>query len=251
MSLYKIVILNAVGNTGKSTIASELLKPRMPNAELVRIETINSHGQEDHDHKVSARSAEQIWSAIDMSDQTIIDVGASNYEMFMQRLNQLHGAHEDFDIFLVPTTPDPKAQEDTLTTVDMLCYLGVEPERIRIIFNKLDDFELVEDVYSKIFARHDIVEMLNLSSAKNTIAIRESAAFTSAGEHEKRLSDIAKDNTDYRALMRTCAREERMHYSSLNTLKRMAISTEKELDNVFDRLLDSIGITKESLVSPS
>ena len=219
----------------------------MPNAELVRIETINSHGVEDQDHKISARSAEAIWSKIDLSDQTIIDVGASNYEMFMQRLTEIDGAHEDYGVFIVPTTPDPKAQEDTLTTIDMLHYLGVEHDRIRIIFNKIDAFECVEDVYTKIFSRPDVVEAMQLTNARNTIAIKESAAFTAAQEHERQFSEIAADDTDYRALMRSSSREERPYYSSLNTLKRMAISTNRELDVVFERLCDSLNLDKEAL----
>lgn len=244
MNEYKIVVLNAVGNTGKSLVSSEFLKPRMPFADLIRIETINSHGENDHAAKLSARSSEEVWEKIDMSDQTIIDVGASNYEQFIERLSENFGAHEDFDAFVIPTTPDPKAQEDTLSTVEELIFIGVNPERIRILFNKYDPFDSVKKMYSKIFGRSDIVEQINLDDAKHHITIKHSEAFLSAQEKGIKFTDIANDETDYRKLMRENSGEERAELSRKNTLKRMAKTTNIELDNSFDRLLDSLAIQK-------
>ena len=37
----KIVVINFSGNVGKSTVAAHLLKPRMNNATLFSIETLN------------------------------------------------------------------------------------------------------------------------------------------------------------------------------------------------------------------
>ncbi len=244
MKEYKIVVLNAVGNTGKSLLASEFLKQRMPFADLIRIETINSHGEDDHTAKLSARSSEEVWEKIDMSDQTIIDVGASNYEQFIQRLSENFGAHEDFNAFIIPTTSDPKAQEDTLATIEQLMFIGVEPQNIRIIFNKYDPFDSVKRMYSKIFGRFDITQQLSLDNARHHITIKHSEAFPSAQEKGIKFTDIANDETDYRKLMRETSGEERAELSRKNTLKRMAKTTNQELDNSFDRLMDSLGIQK-------
>ncbi len=42
-----IAIVNNSGNVGKSTICETMLKPRIPNAEVVKVETINSDGTDD------------------------------------------------------------------------------------------------------------------------------------------------------------------------------------------------------------
>lgn len=43
----KVVIINFSGNVGKSTIAAHLLKPRIPNASVFSIESINSGADSD------------------------------------------------------------------------------------------------------------------------------------------------------------------------------------------------------------
>lgn len=45
-------------------------------------------------------------------------------------LAQHGGSHEDFDCFIVPTVPDPKQQQDTITTLVDLARLGLLPERL-------------------------------------------------------------------------------------------------------------------------
>ena len=47
----KIAVINFSGNVGKSTIARNLLAPRIPDAEVFAVETINSDGTEDETMK--------------------------------------------------------------------------------------------------------------------------------------------------------------------------------------------------------
>ncbi len=40
----KVVVMNFSGNVGKSIIAQHLLQPRIENAKLISVESINSNG---------------------------------------------------------------------------------------------------------------------------------------------------------------------------------------------------------------
>ncbi len=53
----KIAVMNFSGNVGKSTIAQHLLLPRMADAELITVESINSDdsGQEPMRGKISRK----------------------------------------------------------------------------------------------------------------------------------------------------------------------------------------------------
>ena len=45
--MSKIVVTNFSGNAGKSTISRHLLAPRMNNATVIPVESINSDGSDD------------------------------------------------------------------------------------------------------------------------------------------------------------------------------------------------------------
>lgn len=47
----KIAVLNNSGNVGKSTICQTVLKPRLPESEIIRVETINSDGTMMRDYQ--------------------------------------------------------------------------------------------------------------------------------------------------------------------------------------------------------
>ncbi|HFP9739462.1 TPA: transcriptional regulator, partial [Escherichia coli] len=56
----------------------------------------------------------------------------------MNKLKSYDGAHEDFDYFIIPVTPQNKQQQDTLVTISHLYDLNVPPEKIKIVFNQVD-----------------------------------------------------------------------------------------------------------------
>ena len=43
----KTIVMNFSGNVGKSTVARHLLSPRMNNARIIPVESINSDGTQD------------------------------------------------------------------------------------------------------------------------------------------------------------------------------------------------------------
>ncbi|MCR4240564.1 transcriptional regulator, partial [Escherichia coli] len=118
----KIAVLNNSGNVGKSTICQTVLKPRLPESEIIRVETINSDGT--NDERLSAKDYDEIIKRIDDVDCTIIDVGSSNIEQFMVQMQEYQGSHDLIDYFIVPVTVQDKQQRDSIATINNLLDMG-------------------------------------------------------------------------------------------------------------------------------
>lgn len=84
----KLVVTGFSGNEGKSTICRHLLAPRIPNAELIAIETINNGSV---GKKVRPEHFVKIIEQVILAESAIVDVGASNVEEFILRMSQQEG----------------------------------------------------------------------------------------------------------------------------------------------------------------
>lgn len=240
----KIAIMNNSGNVGKSMVCDNLLKQRIPGANVIKIETINSDGTTDI--TVSAKNIKHVFDLIDTHDIAIIDVGASNIETFTNNLQKLNGAHEDIDFFLIPTTPKPKQQTDTINTIDHLLSMGVEADKIKIIFNFYEENISPKYLYSLIFDS-DIAKDLNINDIKNIFTITDNPVFDMLGELGYTFTDIANDERDFKTLIRsTDNKVERSHYSHLRSAQRLAQGFTKELDITFNKLMKACNIKLET-----
>jgi hypothetical protein len=148
-----LAVVNNSGNVGKSTICQILLKPRLKNSEIIKVETINSDGT--NDAKFSSKEFDLILKNLDLNESSIIDVGSSNIEGFLLQMNEYKNSHEDIDYFIVPVTPKHKQQVDAISTISMLGDLGVENERIKVLFNLADKTLSIEKQFS------DFIEGVN------------------------------------------------------------------------------------------
>src|SRR5699024_11066618 len=108
----KVAVLNFSGNVGKTTVAGQLLKPRMKGASIFSIESINA-GADASGLEVEKMKGKRFGDLVDQimpMSAAIIDVGASNVEDFVKLMQQFHGSHEEFDYFIVPVVKERKAQ---------------------------------------------------------------------------------------------------------------------------------------------
>nr|WP_235661112.1 hypothetical protein [Candidatus Hamiltonella defensa] len=81
----KVAVLNYTGTVGKTTIAAHLLSPRMNNAPIFAIESINetAEGLGVDVEKMKGNKFRDLFKKIMLEDNAIIDIGASNIEEFM------------------------------------------------------------------------------------------------------------------------------------------------------------------------
>ena len=227
----KICVINFSGNVGKSLISQHLLKTRLKDSEIIAVESINSDG--NNDEKIKGKEFTDIMDKVMATDNVIVDVGASNVEDFMQQMNKATGSQEDFDYFVVPTIDKEKQITDTISTIQALGDMGIEQERIRVIFNAIDYDTNINRKFS------NILELDHMATINTKTAIHENELFNRLKEVRdlKTIHDIANDDTDYKSLIAaTDDKLERLTYSRRLGLKRLAIGVERMLDHTFEQL---------------
>ncbi|WP_390241230.1 StbB family protein [Vibrio sp. R78045] len=226
-----IAIVNNSGNVGKSTICETMLKPRIPNAEVIKVETINSDGTDDA--KFSADEFDSILKQMDATDCSIIDVGSSNIESFLLKMQEYKGSEEDIDYFIIPVIPKHKQQIDAVTTANMLLDLGVEPECIKFIFNMSDKKLSIERQYPDFL---NGIQMLDIVIDSHSI-IYESSVFSMLNNLDRKFIDVVSDNRDFKKLLRSSeSREQREALSEQRSVKRLVNGVNDEMDIAFKAL---------------
>lgn len=234
----RIAVINYSGNVGKSTICNYLLKPRLKKSEVFSVETINSN-ESDNSSEFKGAQLNSLLAQISFQerngiDNSIIDIGSSNVEGFMARLKDVQDSQEEFDYFLIPITPKPKQQSDSISTIDALSKLGIESDRIIVIFNMIDDIDEFLETFRPVFKHY--------TNNKNFILdekaiIRENEFFVRNKGTGKSIEEILADDRDLRQLIRTVKDDaESMQLCYELATKRLAAGVSKGLDAVFESL---------------
>ena len=227
----KAVIANNSGNVGKSTICKTMLQPRLEEAEIIKVETINSDGT--NDSKLSAKEFDEILKRIDDADCTLIDVGASNIEQFMVQMLEFQGSHELIDFFIVPVTPQDKQQRDSITTINNFLDMGIEAERIKVVFN-LAEKDLPVDKQFSIFLSDKTCKKI---TGNTPSVVYHNNIFNILTKSRLKYDDVYSDDRDFRALIRAAAsKEERQELSNLRTVKMLMNGFNSDLDVAFENL---------------
>lgn len=232
----KVAVLNFSGNVGKTTVAGHLLKPRMSDAPIYSIESINVGADADglDVEKMRGKKFGELVDELMPLDTAIVDVGASNVEDFLKLMQQYDGSHEEFDFFVVPVVKEKKVQADTVNTIRALQKLGIDKKRIRMVFNKVEVDEAVTDEFAPLFG---LAEAEKSFVVKPEATIYANEVFERLKAVGKSLGDITADPTDYRARLRQAADEDEKELCvRMVALKRLAVTANKNLDDVFKAL---------------
>ena len=148
----KVAVISYSGNVGKTTVAAHLLAPRIPVAKIHAVETVNETATEMGLEVDQLRGEKfvTLYKELLASSDAIVDVGASSAEEFIARMVKVEGSHLEIDYFVVPTIPGGKEQRDTVRTIQALSEVGVEAERIRVLFNRVRSDDVKEE-FAPIF----------------------------------------------------------------------------------------------------
>ncbi|GAL13511.1 stability protein StdB [Vibrio astriarenae] len=191
----KLCIVNFSGNVGKSIISQHLLKPRFENSEIIAVESINSDGTDDE--KIKGKRFSAIMDKLFHHEHVIVDVGASNVEDFLQQMTKFIGSQDYFDYFIVPTICKNKQITDTIATIEALSMMGIEQNRIRVLFNMIDeDIDLEYDF-------REVLELQEKARISKKAMIGENELFNRLREIEAftTINEFANNGVDYRALI--------------------------------------------------
>ena len=228
----KIIVMNFSGNVGKSTVARHLLSPRMNNAKIIPIESINSDGTQDE--AIRGKQYGALLEILSVLDDSVIDVGASNVEDFVALMKKYDGSHDDFDYFVIPTVKNTKQQNDTISTIDALHDIGIPAKSIRLVFNMVDDTDNVQKSFDRLFNYHALSKKFTL---RPDAVIHENEIFLKLKNSAESISDILNDPTDLKALLKAATEpEEKMNIAAKIGIKRLASGVTKELDGVYKTL---------------
>jgi len=250
----KVIVINFSGNVGKSTIAAHLLKPRMNNATLFSIETLNNDAASDgvDVETYKGKKYKELTEEIALLDDVIVDIGASNVEDFCNLMNQYKGSNKRFDYFIVPTVKEKKQSIDTLKTISSLLMMGIPKKKIRVIFNRVEIDDDVKVEFSALFKLDVAGDNLVLNEK---CAIYNNEAFDQCKELGIPLADIVVDKTDYDALAKVAKNAGNMTEArrcvNLSLLKMTATTAHENLDGVFSALFNGSARAKQAVETSS
>jgi hypothetical protein len=228
----KIAVINFSGNVGKSTVARHFLAPRLKDAQIIAVESINSDGTQDE--SMRGKQFGELLEALALMDDAVVDIGASNVEDFVNLMKQYRGSHEDFDFYVVPTVSKTKQQRDTISTLEALANIGIPPKKVRLVFNMVELDEVPERAFSSLFEYHANEKNFIL---KPDAVIHVNDIFGKIKGSEQSIGAILNDPTDLKAqLSATTDKAEKLRIAQLIAIKRLAAGVTEELDSVFKTL---------------
>jgi hypothetical protein len=224
-------------NPARLTDARHLLAPRIPGCQVVAVESINA--DDGPSVTIRGRQFAQLQEFLQNVDNVVIDIGASNVgannvEDVLKLMRRYRDSQEDFDGFIVPTVPARKQQQDTAATLAELARIGVAPEKVRLVFNQVDDDSPVERTFDTLLAY----------CASSGVAQPSPAALISFNEvyalvrgTGQSLAELAADRTDYKAAVgRAATQSDKLALAQRLAIQRLARGVIPELDACFAAL---------------
>jgi hypothetical protein len=228
----KVAIINFSGNVGKTTIARHLLAPRIKGAEIISVESANADEQEAD--ALRGKDFAHLQQYMLASDNLLVDIGASNVEDLLALMRKFKGSHEDFDYFVVPAVPDVKQQKDTANTAEQLVTMGVSPDRIRILLNRVENGEQPAKQFTALVSYLAVKKIATLSPAAY---LTDNEIYQRLKLDGRSITELANDKTDYKALIgKAKDQEEKLRLADKLAVKRLASGVLPELDACFKAL---------------
>jgi hypothetical protein len=227
--------MNFSGNVGKSTVAKYLLQPRIADAEMYSVESINAT---ENEMAAQLRGEEfgDLMQKILASTNAIVDVGASNIEAFMLAMEDFIGSHEDYDYFVVPAVPDEKQIRDTISTIEALAKLGVPARKIRVVMNMVGRRMKPEKAFVSLFeyAKSDKAFTMYPGAV-----MHENELYTVIKRTNSSIEELVEDHNDLKAmLLEATDSNEQALITGRIAARRLALGVKAELDLTYKALIN-------------
>lgn len=237
----KLAFLNFSGKVGKSTLCNTFAYPRMPDATIIRVETINDSGVSGAAKEIYLKGSElgKLETELAKTNNAIVDIGASNVERFILSLTSQFESHYAFDYFIVPIKADIKAQiemGEAMKTITALHEMGIEADRIKILFNMLPVEANIEEECKQLIAMHKKMPVFTLNLKA---VIHESEAFAALSVAKKPYIEMLADPLNYRQEMNKIPLEKEKDRTEMVKLIR-AQGTVKMIDREMQSAWDAL-----------
>lgn len=229
----RFFVLNSSGNVGKTTVTRELLYSFLDNPKIIEIETVNSSSEHFKSMNVEKiedfTNFEEIYLKIIETDNLIVDIGASNLSAFMEKISEFAGVETLFDLFIIPTVAGDKVATDTARTILFLKELGIEDEKIKVIFNNalnIEEFDILLKQEKRLDFKFD-----------RDLFIPKSKLFMELGIIRKTINEIYNEDVNaYKELILNAEPKEKMRLIKQDLCNRMAVSIYPTLRTIFEKI---------------
>lgn len=231
--MKKLAVINFSGNVGKTVVAAHLLLPRIPEARLFSVESINVDASDEGVEVERVRGTRYLQLSEDLlqAPAAVVDVGASNVEGFLAGMKALEGSHAEFDAFVVPVVRGKKQLADAINTVAALASLGVEAARIRVLFNKVDPNDELADEFGPFL---EFCADSDTCVADPQACIHHNDVFERLKGLGLSLAAARADREAWRERVRDARDDEELRYAIARlTVQRLATSAGRNLDAVW------------------
>ncbi|WP_313372109.1 StbB family protein [Achromobacter animicus] len=232
----KIATVNYSGSVGKTVTTSHLLAPRIPDAEIIAVESTNESAADLGLDVEQMRGGQfgRLFRKLLTAEAAIVDVGASNIEDFLAELVKYDQAHLEIDYYVLPVVSSGKAQRETIKTIQALSEMGVPADRVRVLFNRVDS-----DVREEFAAIFGYARKSGDFQANPEAAIFENEVFDLLANKRTTIKEILADPRDYRQELRQADRDDAKlvsHLSDMHALQSLARPVDRQLDKAFGAL---------------
>jgi hypothetical protein len=228
----KIAVINFSGNVGKTTVARHLLLPRIEGAELIAIESLNA--DEGQGQALRGRQFGELQEYLQTIDNAVVDIGASNVEELLGLMQRYRGSHEDFDVFVVPTVPALKQQQDTIATLAELARLGVPAFKIRLVFNMVEGGVEFKTTFFLVLG---FLDERRVATANPACRLGTNEIYARIRNQGIDIATLARDDTDYKAqIVQARDTVEKLALAQKLATRRLASGVVPELDACFAAL---------------
>jgi hypothetical protein len=228
----KVAVINFSGNVGKSTVARHLLMPRIEGAELIAVESINA--DDSQGSTLRGNQFGELQEYLQTVDNVVVDIGASNVEDLLGLMRKYRGSHEDFDYFVIPTVSALKQQQDTIATLAELARLGVPADKVRVVFNLVEDGAKLRETFDTLLA---FIERNPVTRVSPQCRLGANEIYERLKGTETNLVELASDDTDYKGLIaRASDVADKLTLAQKLANRRLATGVVPELDECFAAL---------------
>lgn len=240
----RVAVLGYTGSAGKTTIACNLLAPRL-GGKFYSIETINESAKSLGVETESWRGNQvgQILQKLLMDDVAIIDIGTSNIEAFLQEIVKYEDGVNEFGYYVIPVTPNLKAQVEAVKTIMALRAIGVQANKIRVLFNQATNFNDLELEYmtflTHVMRQEKEVGAGNFAVINMNAVMESNELFDDMATYRTTIDQLLADSTDYRreAREKRDSDVERAEFcSKMQIMQSMARRLWRNLDKSFVEL---------------
>jgi hypothetical protein len=228
----KLAVINFSGNVGKTTVARHLLAPRIPGCQVVAVESINA--DDGQSVTIRGRQFAQLQEFLQSVENVVIDIGASNVEDLLKLMRRYRDSQQDFDGFIIPTVPARKQQQDTAATLTELARIGVPPERLRLVFNQVDDDSPIDRTFDTLLA---YCASTGVVEPRQAACISFNEVYALVRGTGQSLAELAADTTDYKAaIAKASVQADKLALAHRLAIQRLARGVIPELDTCFESL---------------